>query len=196
MRRRDTVCRAHAAGLTALAANREPVPHRTALVAHLDRCDRCTTDLQELTLTVVALRRIGALPDRASIGASAWPRVRARILRSRASAATLAWRWRTTLAGLAAGTLVVAGLVAPLAVHVPVGGTGGAEPVGYTPRELDMLSYRIEQSYLFDARSIPYSTSNVTWEPHGGFLMRYPDGIQPVGKEVDLRPAGHAPIVD
>ena len=195
MRRRDAACRGHAAGLTALAANREPVPHRTALVAHLDRCDRCTAELQDLTLTVMALRRIGALPNDLSVGASAWPRLRARIERSRASAAALAWRWRATLAGLAASTLVVAAVVAPLAVHVPVGASG-AEPVGYTARELDMLGYRIEQSYLFDARSIPFSTSTVTWEPHGGFLMRYPDGIEPVGKEVDLRPAGHAPIVD
>jgi hypothetical protein len=195
MRRRDAVCRSHAAGLTALAANREPIPHRTALVAHLDRCTSCTYELQELSLAVVALRRIGALPAGASVGASAWPHLRDRIERSRASAAALAWRWRTTLASLAAGTLVVAAIVAPLAVHVPLGASA-AEPVGYSARELDMLSFRIERAYLLNAQVGTFSTVTVTTGPQSGVPKRYPDGIKPVGKEVDPRPSGHPPVVD
>jgi hypothetical protein len=195
MRPRDAACRRHAAGLTALAARREPVPHRLALIAHLDRCDGCTRELQELSLAVVALRRIGALPESASIGESAWPRLRDRIERSRASAAQLAWRWRTTLAGLAAGTLVVAAIVAPLAVHVPLGASA-AEPVGYTVRELDVLSLRIEREYLLNARIGTFPSVTVTTGSRSGIPRRYPDGITPVGKEVDPRPSGNPLAVE
>ena len=195
MRRRDGVCRRHAAGLTALAARREPVPHRTALFAHLERCDACADQLQELTLTVIALRRIGELPAGAAITPTAWPRLRDRIERSRASAAAIAWRWRTTLAGMAMGTLVVAALAAPLALHLPLG-AAGAEPTGYSLRELDLLSFRIEHEYALDARIGTLVFTPETAGSLGGVPKRYPDGITPVGKEVDKRPSGRSPIVD
>jgi len=194
MRRREGVCRRHAVGLTALAARREPIPHRTALFAHLERCDACADQLQELTLTVIALRRIGELPSGARLGPSAWPRLRDRIERSRAGAAAVAWRWRTTLAGLATGMLVVAAIVGPLAIHLPIG-AAGAEPVGYGPREIDALTARIEQAYLVESRTGTLTSNSIT-ESLGGIQRRYPDGIAPVGKEVDSRPSGRPPTVD
>ena len=195
MRRRELVCRRHAVGLTALAARREPIPHRTALFAHLERCDACAEQLQELTLMVVALSRIGELPAEASLGAAAWPRLRQRLERSRAGAAAIAWRWRTTLAGLATGAMVVAALVGPLAIHLPVGASG-AEPTGYGPRQIEALSSRIEHAYLVDARAGRLTSLTSTEESLPGVPRRYPDGIAPVGKEVDSRPSGHPPTVE
>lgn len=148
-----------------------------------------------------ALRRLGDVPAAASISPSAWPRLRDRIERSRASAAALAWHWRTTLAGLGAATLLVAALAAPMALHVPLGASG-AEPAGYSPRELDRLSRRIEHAYLLDAQSgtLPATTvttaDSTTVASAAGVPRRYPDGITPVGKEVQTRPTGRPSIVD
>jgi len=194
MPRHDTACRRVAPGLTALAAGREPVGDRRFLIDHLDRCDDCLVALQDLTLTVYALRRMGELPDAGAAGARAWPRIRDRIVRSRAGAAAIAWRWRTTLAGLAAGALVVAAVAAPLALHLPLSASGG-EPVGYSERELDLFGLRIEQAYLQEARVGTLFTTT-TAGSRGGVPKRYPDGIAPVGKEVDSRPTGRPPIVD
>jgi hypothetical protein len=195
MRRRDAVCRRHSVGLTALAATREPIPHRTALLAHLERCDTCAEQLQELALTVIAMRRMGELPAGASITPGAWPRLRDRIERSRAGARAIAWRWRTTLAGLATGALVVAGVVGPLALRLPAG-SSGSEPVGYDAREIDIVGTRIEQAWLTDARTGSLTFQTLTAESHGGVPKRYPDGIAPVGKEVDSRPSRRPPNVE
>jgi hypothetical protein len=195
MRRRELACRRHVVGLTALAARREPIPHRTALFAHLERCDACAEQLQELMLTVIALRRIGEVPGAAGLAPSAWPRLRQRIERSRAGAAAIAWRWRTTLAGLATGAMVVAALVGPMALHLPVGGSG-AEPTGYGPRRIEALGSQIEHAYLVDARAGRLTPLTSTEESLPGVPRRYPDGIAPVGKEVDSRPSGHPPTVE
>jgi len=194
MRRPDAECRRHGPALTALAAQREPVPNRSAVLDHVDRCRRCATELQELALAVTALRRLGQLPEGASVSASAWPRLRHRIEHSRAAAAEIAWRWRTMLAGLAAGTLVVAALVAPLALQVE-GGVVAGEPVGYSPHELDLLSRRVELAYLLDARTGTLPTPNFTVESHDGIPKRYPDGNTFVEKEVPARPSGRPPSV-
>lgn len=194
MRRPFAECRRHRPALIAIAARREPVPDRSAVLDHVDRCRRCADELQELALAVIALRRLGQLPAGASVSPSAWPELRDRIERSRAAAAALAWRWRTTLAGLATGTLVVAALVAPTALHVQ-GGVVGAEPVGYSPHELDLLSRRVEMTYVLDARTGTLTTPTVTTGSQGGIPRRYPDGITPVGKEVPPRPTGRPPSV-
>ena len=122
-------CRRHRSALTAFAAHREAAPETRPALDHVDRCRACADELQELVLAVIALRRLGELPEPAAISSAAWPRLRDRIERTRASAAALAWRSRTTLAGMAAGTLLVAAIVAPLALNVPLGDTS-AEPAG------------------------------------------------------------------
>ena len=190
MSRRDAVCRRVAPGLTALAAGREPLSDQRFVVDHLDRCDDCLAALQDLTLTVYALRRLGEVPD----GAPAWPRIRARIVRSRAGAAAVAWRWRTTLAGIAAGAMVVAAVAAPLALHLPLGASG-AEPLGYSDRELDAFGSRIEEIYLDEARrGVLASPSNVSVSLDV-LPRRYPDGIAPPAKEVQTRTNGRPPSV-
>jgi hypothetical protein len=195
MSRRDAACRRVAPGLTALAAGREPVADQRFVIDHLDRCDECLAALQDLTLTVYALRRLGDVPDGAAASAPAWPRIRARIVRSRAGAAAVAWRWRTTLAGIAAGAFVVAAVAAPLALHLPVGATGG-EPVGYTARELDLFSRRIEETYIAEALNGILATPSTPSVSLDGLPRRYPDGIAPAAKEVQSRTIGRPPTVD
>jgi hypothetical protein len=190
--RRDAACRRVAPGLTALAAGREPVSDQPFVIDHLDRCDECLAALQDLTLMVYALRRLGDVPD--GTAAPAWPRLRARIVRSRAGAAAVAWRWRTTLAGLAAGAFVVAAVAAPLALHLPVGATGG-EPVGYSAGELDLFSSRIEESYITGARNGVLTTASTPPVSLDGLPRRYPDGIAPAAKEVQSRTIGRPPTV-
>jgi len=195
MRRPDADCRHHRPALTALAAHREPVPERQAVLDHVARCRRCAAELQELALAVIALRRLGQLPDGALVSPSAWPRLRDRIERSRAAAAKIAWRWRTTLAGLAAGTLVVAALVAPTALRIQ-SGARGAEPAGYNPTELELLNRRAEMTYVAGARTGTLAAATVTTGSQGGIPKRYPDGIIPVGKEVPPRSTERPPSVD
>jgi hypothetical protein len=193
-------CRRYRAALTAFAAHREGGPATRRALDHVDRCRACADELQELALAVIALRRLGHLPEPASISAAAWARLRDRIERNRASAAALAWRWRTTLAGVAAGTLVVAALVAPQAVRVPLGASG-AEPTGLSPRELDRVNRQIEQRYIFEAHvgavdaAGPTETSPVS-RSQESILRRYPDDIKRDLKEVDPRPTRRPPIVD
>jgi hypothetical protein len=200
MGRAGADCRRHRAALIAFAAHREAVAETRSALAHVDRCRACAEELQELVLAVIALRRLGELPEAAAISAAAWPRLRGRIERSRASAAAVAWRWRTTMAGMAAGTLMVAALVAPMALHIPIGTTGG-EPVGYTADELDRSSRRIERQYMFESRvgTLAPASSSVTSRTTGSqgtIPKRYPDGIAPEAKEVDPKPIGRPLIVD
>lgn len=195
MSRRDAACRRVAPGLTALAAGREPVNDQRFVIDHLHRCDECLAALQDLTLTVYALRRLGEVPEGTAAGAPAWPRIRARISRSRAGAAAIAWRWRTTLAGIASGAFVVAAMAAPLALHLPVGATGG-EPVGYSALELDLFSNRIEETYITEARNGVLITPSTPPVSLDGLPRRYPDGIAPAAKEVQSRTIGRPPSVD
>jgi len=194
MRHHDAACRRVAPGLTALAAGREPLRDGRFVLDHLDRCEACLDALQDLTLTVHALRRMGELPAAPSLGPSTWPRIRERIVRSRASAAAIAWRWRATLAGMAASTLVVAALAAPLALHLPVGASGG-EPVGYGERELDHFSWQVEGTYIAGARSGDLTATSSLPETLDGLPRRYPDGIAPAPKEVQSRATGRPPTV-
>lgn len=193
--RRSGRCRRHEPGLTALAARREPVPERDALFDHLDRCDRCRADLQDMTLAVVALRRFGDVPEGVAVSPMAWPRMRERIERSRASAAAMAWRWRTTLAGLVAGTLIVAAVVGPFGDRLTSGATI-AEPVGYSQQELDLLYRRIERQFITGAQVGTFPALSTTSGSQVVVPTRYPDGIAPSGKEVKSRPTGRPLGVD
>lgn len=193
MRRRDRECRRHREALTALAARVDDRFGFEPALDHAGRCSACAGELQEMALAVVALRRMGGAPAGAITGSTAWPRLRQRIERSRAVAAAMAWRWRATLAGLAASTLLVAAVVGPLALHLPLG-AAGAEPVGYSARELDLLGARIEERYVLDARSGTSTSVASAAESQVSIPRRYPDGLTPGheggGAGAELAPAG------
>ena len=195
LKRDQSACRRHADALLEILERRDAGPVGTAALDHLERCRPCSEEFQDLALAVIALRRFGQVPVQVGPSSAPWLRIRARIQLGRAAAAAVAWRWRTTLVGLATGTLIVAAVVGPLAIRLPFS-SAGAEPVGYSPEELDLLGRRIEEAYLFGTRNGRSAAPTGAVQLQPMIPRRYPDGIVPNGKEVGVRPTGRPPLAD
>ncbi|HEY2916518.1 MAG TPA: hypothetical protein VGI98_04805 [Candidatus Limnocylindrales bacterium] len=190
-------CARHREALAELAERAEPSLAGAEALAHLDRCRDCAAILGDLTLTVVALRRMGSESEggtawfawRPSADDHAvdealdrtWSRLRDRVERSRKAAREQAWRWRANFGGLLASALVVAALVGPATLHV--GSAATLAPV--TGTDLDAVSAQIEADYVLGAHAAPAAadaTTDLTDGPAG--VRRYPDDLRPARKEV------------
>jgi hypothetical protein len=87
-------------------------------------------------------------------------------------------------------------MIGPLAAHVPYGGEA-AEPIGYSPTQLEIRNRQIELTYiwqsntgtLFSTQPGPAATGYVG-------PRRYPDDVQPERKEVPAKPSGQPARVD
>ena len=180
-------CRRHAAALLDLVDARTPSPGSGAAMDHLEWCRTCSDELQDLALALVAMRRFGESGAGESGSPYAWLRLRNRIEVTRAAAAVVAWRWRATMAGLATSTLLVAALVGPLAMHVPLAG-GVDEPTGYSPAQLEVDAWRVEANYISESTTASAHGSPATIIPNGRpDPRRYPDNVIPGRKEVPVR---------
>ncbi|TAL07952.1 MAG: hypothetical protein EPO00_08110 [Chloroflexota bacterium] len=193
---RTADCRRHEDALLGLVDPATPTTGSTAALDHIEWCRACADDLQDLALAIVAMRRFGDDPPAAARSSAAWPSLSARIVQGRAAAAAAAWRWRASLAGLMAGMAVVAALVGPMALHVPLAG-GVDEPTGLSPARLEGDARRVEASYIWQSStgslfgaSAPATASGYAAPP------RYPDGLVPQRKEVPVRTTGRAPRAD
>ena len=154
---------------------------------HLEWCRTCADQLQDLALAIVAMRRFGESGADEPESVHAWPRLRTRIEATRAAAAAAAWRWRASLAGLGTATLLVAAMVGPLAMHVPLAG-GVDEPTGYSPAQLDLDAWRVEANYISESTTASAHGSPVTILANGhADQRRYPDNVSPGRKEVPVR---------
>jgi hypothetical protein len=165
-----------------------PSTEGAAALAHVERCPACAETLGDLTLTVIALRRLAVEVEEP---ADAWSRLRDRIERSRRAAREQAWRWRTSLGGMLASALVVGALVGPAAVRLGPDQSGIATLSG---TELEAVSQRIEADYNLGAHAAPVKTPDS--EDADGFLglRRYPDDVRPIRKEVaPARSTGRLP---
>lgn len=185
-------CRRHASALLDLVDPRTPTPGSGAALDHLEWCRPCSDELQDLALAIVAMRRFGEAGAGESGSVSAWPSLQTRIVNTRAAAAAVAWRWRASLAGLATGTLLVAAMVGPLAMHVPLAGDVD-EPTGYSPTQLEARARKIEANYLWQSvTASPFGVvpTSITTEYAGP--RRYPDNIMPERKEVPVRTSDRA----
>lgn len=189
-------CRRHADALIGLVDPVTPTTDSTAALDHIEWCRRCADDLEDLALAIIAMRRFGDDPPAVARSTAAWPTLSARIVHGRAAAVAAAWRWRASLAGLATGMLVVAALVGPMALHVPLSG-GVDEPTGFSPARLEGEARRVEAAYIWQSSigslfgaSAPASASGYAAPP------RYPDGLVPQRKEVPVRTTGRAPKAD
>jgi hypothetical protein len=172
-------CRRHRAALADLAGRTAPGPEGAAALAHLERCPACADVLGDLTLTVMALRRLAT--DVADPGDTTWSRLRDRIERSRRAAREQAWRWRTSLGGMLASALVVGALVGPAAVRLGPGQSGIATLSG---NELEVVSQRIESDYNIGAHAAaPNAPDSEEAATYLG-IRRYPDDVRPLRKEV------------
>ena len=190
----DLTCRRHADALLEIVGGVDTGPSSTAALDHLEWCRPCSTELQDLALALVALRRIGQVPATAVPADDGWMRLRARILRGRAAAAAVAWRCRATVAGLATSTLIVAAIVGPSALHLSWGGVT-AEPAGLSAAQEESLSRDLEAHYIWQSSAGSHAGPATATSQASG-PRRYPDGIQPERKEVPALPSVHTPKVD
>ncbi len=187
-------CARHRPALLALVDRSERTPMTAAALLHRERCPRCTAELTELALTAHALRGLGRRASVEPLPSGAWPRLVARIERSRARARALAWRWQMTLGGLATGSLIVGALVGPLAASVPLGTEAGLEPAGYDAAEQTRLESQAEARFAAAARTGTLPSSRADHETSIEGLRNHPDGLRPGRKEVGQpRPTGQPP---
>jgi len=191
-----TACRRHADALLDVVDGRVETPASTAALHHLEWCRPCADELSDLALAIVGFRRLGSLPVPEEAVTSGWPRLRRRILQTRAAAAAAAWRWRATLGGLAASTLIVAAVVGPSALDLSYAG-GAAEPTGYSLAQLESQDRRLESLYIWQAsKGSASARSEIVSAAGSAGLRRYPDNVQPERKEVPARSSGRVPEVD
>jgi hypothetical protein len=184
-------CRRHRLALAELAERDEPTRDGLAALLHVERCRDCADVLGDLTLTVIALRRLGSDAGRRELAIDAlrpdaWTRLRDGIERSRRLAREQAWRWRTSILGLLTAAFVTAALVGPATVSVAQ--TTGGDWVSSSGPQLDALSWRIEADYVSSAHALPPGGLDPISASDPTAFRRYPDALQPPRKEV--RPAG------
>ncbi|HEX5013973.1 MAG TPA: hypothetical protein VFV72_07400 [Candidatus Limnocylindrales bacterium] len=174
-------CDRHRPALLDFVDRGEIAPGTAKALAHLDRCSRCTEELESTMLAITALRRIGDEVANIEPAPDAWPRLRARLETFRPRR----WAIISPSAGLVMSVALVAVLVAPLRL-------GGANNLIATPSppsaaELaaDSRARRIEAAYIASVRqgTLPVSAPAAS-RPTATFLRRYPDDIRPERKEV------------
>jgi hypothetical protein len=158
-------------------------PDTGRALAHLDRCDRCTGELETTVLAITALRRLGEDAGRVEPAADAWPRLRTRLDRWRPAR----WGIMSPTVGMAMSVALVAVLVAPLRI----GGAAPSSSPAAAPPALSPVSLterRVEIDYIQKARHRSLSDSLPVAREAGTLPRRYPDNYQPEHKEVG--PAG------
>ena len=184
--------------------DRGEIAERTAdALAHLDRCDRCTAQLESTVLTIIALRRLGEDAARAEPPPDAWPRLRARLERWR----PLRWSILSPSAGVVMSAAIVAVLIAPLQL-------GGPEPAAsqvpgaaqQVLRPASPAERRIEAAYIANVQrgrfaedaavSLQGTTAGTSAGTNASLSIprTYPDNIRREWKEVTpAEPSGRPP---
>jgi anti-sigma factor RsiW len=180
----DRGCRRHRAVLYDFVDRGAVGPSTRRALAHLDRCARCTDDLEAIVMTITALRRIGDQTRAVEAPPDAWPRLRNRLE---------GWRPRrpavmSPIAGMAMSVALVAVIVAPA-------GLGGMRPIATPPPVgVIIIDRRIEAAYIVSVRQGTLPAAPVVTRGGGSVPRNYPDGIKPVRKEVGpVAPSGRPP---
>ena len=127
-------CARHRAALLDFVDHGEIVAGTAPALAHLERCERCTDELESTVLAITALRRFGDELARAEPSPEAWPRLRARIETLRPAR----WAIMSPSAGMVMSIALVAVLVAPFRVGTSTAELGAhlsaLEPARRLPR--------------------------------------------------------------
>ncbi len=175
-------CRRHRPALLDFVDRGEVTPATSPALAHLDRCQPCTDQLEATVMAITALRRIGDEVARAEPPADAWPRLRARLDRWR----PLRWAIMSPTTGTALSLAIVVMLVVPLRI----GGVNQPAP-GLTamPAEQSAAAFverRVEAKYLSTiTRKGTFAAPSTILRSTGAVPKSYPDGIlRPDRKEV------------
>lgn len=180
-------CARHRGALLDFVDHGEIVPGTAAALAHLERCDRCTDELESTVLAITALRRYGDELARAEPSPEAWPRLRARLESLRPAR----WAIMSPSAGMVMSVALVAVLVAPISIGTSTPSSSPAYPpasqLGVSPEERQAENdyiRRVRQSTL--PASGPIVREVGTWP-------RYVDGVREVRKEVHPAPPSGKP---
>jgi anti-sigma factor RsiW len=166
-------------------------------LAHLERCERCTMELESTVLAITALRRLGDDIARVEPAPDAWPRLRARLDR---------WRpFRWSILSPSAGVLMSAAIVAVLVAPIQIGSSGLAGPNASAPivrPPVPTEERRIELDYMTSSRQLrsvsqPAALFPLRQTPEAtsaSYPRNYPDNIRPERKEVTpAEPSGRRP---
>jgi hypothetical protein len=181
-------CARHRPALLDFVDHAEIGPGTAAALTHLDRCPRCTADLEAIVLTITALRRMGDDAGLVEPAADAWLRLRDRLTRWRPAR----WKVMSPIAGMGMSLALVAVLVVPLRLGASAGGvTASPNLDGVVPSPLER---RIEANYISAIRQGVLPAVESAAKPTGSYVHNYPDGIQPDRKEVSpAKPTGRPP---
>jgi hypothetical protein len=182
-------CARHRSALLDFVDRGEIVPGTAQALAHLDRCNRCTDDLESTVLTITALRRLGDDIARSEPSPDAWPRLRARLDGWRPKR----WAVMSPSVGMVMSVAIVAVLVAPLGVGGATTPSDASAGSAVQPASREEL--RVEAAYIASVRQgqLPETRPAVV-RASGTLPTRYPDDIRPVRKEViPAEPSGRPP---
>ena len=182
-------CARHRAALLDFVDHGEIVAGTAPALAHLERCGRCTDELESTVLAITALRRFGDELARAEPSPEAWPRLRARIETLRPAR----WAIMSPSAGMVMSIALVAVLVAPFRV----GTTTSSSAPTYLPSSqlgVSLEERRTEAAYIAKIRMGTFPTKEPASRSVVTYPRKYPDNIQPERKEVDpAEPSGKPP---
>ena len=161
----------------------------SSALAHLDRCGRCTEELESIVLTITALRRLGDDVARAEPAPDAWPRLRARLDRLNPRR----WVIMSPSAGMVMSVALVAVLIAPLQLGTMPSSDPALQPISQVGNGLQERQAEID--YLRRSRQGTLPTSEPIFRRSGTY-PRYIDGVREVRKEVHpAPPRGQPPEV-
>jgi hypothetical protein len=182
-------CARHRAALLDFVDHGEIAPGTAPALAHLERCARCTDELESTILAITALRRYGDALALAEPSPDAWPRLRARLetLRPRR------WAIMSPSAGMVMSIALVAVLVAPLRFGASA---PSPNPTHETAVQLgaSLEERRAEASYLARVRVSPLVVTGPTRPSPTELPRRYPDNVHRDWKEVAPVPASGRPL--
>jgi hypothetical protein len=184
-------CARHRSALLDFVDRGEIAPGTAQALAHLDRCNRCTDDLESTVLTITALRRLGDDLARLEPSPDAWPQLRARIDRWRPKR----WAIMSPSAGMVMSLAIVAVLVAPLKIGGTAMPSSDKAPSAAALSAASRAEWATETAYIESIRlgTLPESKPAVA-RSLGALPARYPDDIRPERKEVSpAEPSGRPP---
>ena len=184
-------CRRYRPALVDFIDHGEVVDPDTGLaLAHLDRCERCTTELEAIVLAITALRRLGDDTSRIEPSPDAWPRLRMRLERWR----PIRWPVMSPSVGMVMSMALVAVLVIPLRIGAAAPSAAGPTtgPTSLTPSLL--IERRVEADYISSTHQGTLPASQPVTRSTGTFPRNYPDNYRPDRKEVSpAEPSGKPP---
>jgi len=164
-------------------------PYTSQALAHLDRCERCTLELEATVLAITALRRLGEDAGRMEPSADAWPQLRARLDRWRPA------RW--AIMSPTAGAIMSMALVAVLVAPIRLGGAApspSAQPPSTDRDPASLIERRVEADYISNVRMGPIPASEPVVKSTSTLRRNYPDNVRPERKEVSpAEPSGKPP---